>query len=283
MEYIKLLSQLPGFINTQTTIGSTRTGRKAYILQGKLASAEESHFCPHCQRRMYINKGMNTELKHVPYGSTLCVVRFKRYQYLCPSCGHTEVPEIPFKAKGYRVTLPMFEFARSLLEIGLTNTEVCCLSGLNKNTVKNMDMERLTKLYTTVDRDGKRHLIRPERPARFLGIDEFKLYNGHKYATIIVDLETGYVLWLAKGKKKAVVYDFIEHAGQEWMSGAEAVACDMNSDFQEAFQKMCPHIQIVFDHFHIVKNFNDKVIGAVRKDEQRRLISEGNEERAKWL
>ena len=60
------------------------------------------------------------------------------------------------------------------------------------------------------------------------------------------------------------------------MDSVEAVACDMNSDFQEAFEERCPHIQPVFDYFHIVKNFNKKIIGAIRKDEQRRLSAEGN-------
>ncbi len=142
-------------------------------------------------------------------------------------------------------------------------------------------------LYTTVESDEsgdeKRVLMKPEKQAKFLGIDEFKLHDGHRYATIIVDLETGHALWLAKGRKKAVVHDFIAHVGLDWMDGVEAVACDMNSDFQEAFEEMCPHIQPVFDYFHIVKNFNDKVINEVRRDEQRRLIEEGNEEGAKSL
>jgi len=60
------------------------------------------------------------------------------------------------------------------------------------------------------------------------------------------------------------------------MDNVEAVACDMNSDFQEAFEEKYPHIQVVFDHFHIIKNFNEKVIGEVRKDEQQRLIREGD-------
>ena len=62
------------------------------------------------------------------------------------------------------------------------------------------------------------------------------------------------------------------------MDGVETVICDMNSDFQEAFEEKCPHIQPVFDHFHIIKNFNDKVISQVRKDEQKRLLAEGNKE-----
>ena len=38
--------------------------------------------------------------------------------------------------------------------------------------------------------------------------------------------------WIGHGKKKQVVYDFIDHVGLEWMDSVEAVACDMNSDFQ---------------------------------------------------
>jgi transposase len=67
------------------------------------------------------------------------------------------------------------------------------------------------------------------------------------------------------------------------MDGVEAVACDMNSDFQEAFEEKCVHIQVVFDYFHIIKNFNDKVISEVRKDEQKRLMAEGRFDEAARL
>lgn len=40
---------------------------------------------------------------------------------------------------------------------------------------------------------------------------------------------------------------------------------------------------MVFDYFHIRKNFNDKVVAEVRKDEQRRLYAEGRKEEAKML
>ena len=55
------------------------------------------------------------------------------------------------------------------------------------------------------------------------------------------------------------------------MKNVKGVACDMNSDFEEAFLERCPHLKIVYDRFHIVKNFNDMVITPVRRDEQRRL------------
>lgn len=159
------------------------------------------------------------------------------------------------------------------------SVEVAEITGLGKNVIKEIDKKRLQEKYTI---DGQK-LIKPERQAKYLGIDEFKLHDGHRYATHIIDMETGHILWIAKGKTKQVVYDFIEHVGMDWMEGVEAIACDMNSDFQEAFEDTCEWIQPVFDYFHIVKDFNDKVVSEIRKAEQRRLYEEGNIDAAKAL
>ena len=67
------------------------------------------------------------------------------------------------------------------------------------------------------------------------------------------------------------------------MSHVKAVAMDMNADFARAFKKECPHIEVVFDHFHLVKNFNEKVAAEVRKMEEVRLRKEGQYEAAKTL
>lgn len=137
-------------------------------------------------------------------------------------------------------------------------------------------------LYTTGSGNSRR-LRKPEAYSRHIGIDEFKLHKGHKYATHIIDLDTGHILWIAFGKKKQVVYDFIEHAGLDWMSHVEAVTCDMNANFVSAFQERCPWIQVVYDRFHIIKNFNDKVVSMFRKDEQRRLKEAGDAKAARAL
>ena len=152
---------------------------------------------------------------------------------------------------------------------------------MNRNIVKEIDKERLIKLYT---KDGLgKELIKPETTAKYLCIDEFKLHNGYKYATHIIDYDTGKILWIAEGKKKQVVYDFIKHVGKEWMKNVIAVSCDMNFDFEEAFNEECPHLQIVYDFFHIKKNLNEKVINEVRKDEQQKLIENGDEKAARIL
>ena len=94
----------------------------------------------------------------------------------------------PKARTSHRITYALYNQTRDLLAWGLTNKTVAELTGLGKNTVKEIDKVRLQELYTI---DGKK-LRKPERQARFLGIDEFKLHDGHKYATHIIDLETSW-------------------------------------------------------------------------------------------
>ena len=279
-EFLFLPSCLYGFHNTETTVETARSGRTVYCFAGTLDIPEEERLCT-CGHKMYINTSHDIYLRHFNIGRDLSALRFPHNQLRCPKCGATKGQYISFKADGHLITRILYQYTCDLLASGTyTNKEVAELTGLGKNVVKEIDKERLQGMYTT---DNGKKLIKPEKQARFLGIDEFKLHNGRRYATHIIDLETGHVLWIQNGKKKQVVYDFIEHVGMAWMDGVEAVACDMNSDFEEAFEEKCPWIQPVFDYFHIVKNFNDKVVSEVRKDEQRRLYEEGNIEAARSL
>lgn len=279
-DFLKIPSGLLGFHNAQTTTHTAISGRTVYRFEGDLTVTESERICPECNHQMHLNGGPDITLKHLPFGSALSVVQLKHNQFRCPHCGATPLQNIPFKVENHLMTRELYQYARDLLGFGTyTLKDVAALTGLNKNVVKKIDKKRLQEKYTL---DGK-HLKKPEQYASFLGIDEFKLHDGHRYATHIIDMETGHVLWIGHGKKKQIVYDFIDHVGMDWMENVEAIACDMNSDFQEAFEERCEWIQPVFDYFHIVKNFNEKVIGEVRKDEQRRLIEEGDEEGARAL
>jgi transposase len=278
--FLMIPSNLEGFTNKETTLHKACSGREVYCFKGDLALSEFDRTCPECGSRMHINGHRKLSLRHLCFGSTLSVVSFDRKQLLCSKCGHSHMQSVPFKAPDHQITTELHEYAcRYLAQGTYTLKQVAEITGLGKNTVKSIDLARLKKLYTV---DGKK-LIKPEQPARILAIDEFLLHKGYQYATHIIDLMTGHILWISHGKKKKVVYEFIEHVGLEWMESVEAVACDMNSDFQEAFEEKCPWIQPVFDRFHIVKNFNDKVISEVRKDEQRRLYAEGLLEEARAL
>ena len=278
-EYLQIPCCLFGFHNTETLVGKAASGRTVYCFQGKLELPESERRCE-CGKRMHINSHPDITLRHLCFGEDLSCLRFPHIQLRCSNCGAVKEQFISFKAPGHMITDALYQYIRDLLALQTyTNKQVAEITGLGKNVVKEIDKKRLQEKYTI---DGKR-LIKPECPAKYLGIDEFKLHDGHRYATHIIDMETGHILWIAKGKTKQVVYDFIDHVGMDWMEGVEAVACDMNSDFQEAFEDRCEWIQPVFDYFHIVKNFNDKVVSEIRKDEQRRLFEEGNIDAAKAL
>ena len=279
-EYLFLPSCLYGFHNTETTVETAKSKRIIYCHRGILDLPEEERVCT-CGQRMHINSHPDIYIRHLSIGGNLSGLLFPHNQLRCPKCGATKSQFISFKAEGHLITDALHQYTCDLLARGTyTNKQVAEITGLGENTVKEIDKKRLQSIYTT---DNGNKLIKPEKQTKYLGIDEFKLHNGRRYATHIIDLESGHVLWIQNGKSKQVVYDFIDHVGMEWMSGVEAVACDMNSDFQEAFEEKCYWIQPVFDYFHIVKNFNDKVVSEVRKDEQRRLYEEGNIEAAKAL
>ena len=276
-KFIKIPNKLTNFINTDTIETESKI-----VIEGILKVNEDDYICPNCGHKMEIHDGRNVSLKHLKIGNKQTLIKFRRVQFYCNECNHSHMQKIPFKIEKHFITTPLYNYIKDLLSTGhYTNVEVSELTGVNRNIVKEIDKERLLKKYT-IDGKGK-EIIKPEVQAKFLGIDEFKLHNGYKYATHIINLENGHILWIEEGKKKQVVYNFINHVGDEWMKKVIAVACDMNSDFEEAFKDKYPHIIIVFDHFHIIKNYNEKVISEIRKDEQKRLEDEGKKEEAKTL
>ena len=278
---------LDGFIQESNTVFEDNAGMTHMVFKGKLAAHDTDSICPVCAHRMTVHDHTKTTLSHIPMGSVLTAIEVSYTVYYCPHChshhrkSHYNQP-IPFKANGHRVTKELLYHVQKLLSMcTLTLKDIAAITGLSQNTVRNIDSERLKALYTE---DGKgKKLKRPTRQAKYIGIDEFLLHEGHHYATHVTDLETGEVLWIEESKKKDVVYHFIDHVGIAWMMGVEAVACDMNAHFAAAFLERCPWIQIVYDFFHIVKNLGDKLINPVRRDELSRLMSEGKEEEARSL
>ena len=280
--YLHIPSFLKGFNNTKTIVKTNSSGKPICIFYGNVALSDDERICNRCGCNMHINDTRKVTLKHISLGTAYSCICIDRIQLFCPNCNFTKYQEIPFKEENHFITCHVKNQVMDLLSTNkFTLKEIAYLTGLNKNLIKEIDKERLINKYT-VNGEGKK-LIKPEEYANYLAIDEFKLHDGYRYATHIINLENGHILWIAEGKKKKVVYDFIDHVGLAWMDHVKAVACDMNSDFEEAFKEKCPHIKIVYDHFHIVKNLNEKVISEIRKDEQKRLEESGDKEAARRL
>lgn len=249
------------------------------IFEGNALYSEEDKLCPHCGCVGVKHSHPVITLQHLPVAGDRTFLQVRQTRFLCPHCKKTFQPLLPFQTQGHRLTEQLKLYIEDLCAAGFTLVEISLLTGVDRHIVGAIDTKRLKAKYTV---DGVT-LIKPERQAMALGIDEFKLHNGHKYATHIIDLETGHILWIAQGKKKQVVYDFINHVGLEWMANVKVVACDMNADFSSAFQEKCPHLEIVFDRFHIIHNFNNKVVSEVRKDEYKRLLDAGEVDAARSM
>jgi transposase len=107
----------------------------------------------------------------------------------------------------------------------------------------------------------KRHLQRKyARPRlkqlRRIAIDEISIGKGHRYLTVVLDLDTGAVVFVGEGRSAASLRPFwkkLRSAGAK----IRAVATDMSGAYILAVQQNLPDVTHVFDRFHVVKLFND--------------------------
>ena len=243
------------------------SGKKMVITRGSLSMPEE-RVCPHCGGPLDVHQHHEVTLQHLPVMIQTHLVKVDRVRRKCRCCGYLETQPIPFKATGHRITGHLKTYIIKYLGKGYTLKEVSDLLDVNPSLVKAIDRERLEFTFK-----GKT----PQRYSKHIGIDEFLLHKGHRYATVVIDLDTGDILFCEEGKKKEQVYHFIEQMGEDWMSHVEAVAMDMNAQYDSAFKEKAPHVKVVYDFFHLVKLYNDTVLTAMRRRKQRELKEAGDE------
>ena len=186
-------------------------------------------------------------------GNSFTKIKVKRNRFRCSNrkCNYIELEHIEFKNDKHLITNELYGYIVNEMTLGKTIKEVAIATGVHRNIAKEIDLLNLLNRYTYVDEEGNLFFTKPDVQATILGIDEFKLHDGYKYATIIVDMATGYILWVQEGKKKQVVYDFIDHVGLDYMSKVSAISADMNSNYAEAFKERCPHLDLIYDHIHM--------------------------------
>src|SRR5206468_7867953 len=108
-------------------------------------------------------------------------------------------------------------------------------------------------------RDLSRRFARPKlKHLKRIAIDEIAVARGHRYLTVVMDLDSGAVVFVGDGKGA----DALKPSWKRLRpSGAkiEAVAMDLSGAYQSAVRANLSKAVIVFDHFHVVKLFNDKL------------------------
>lgn len=134
--------------------------------------------------------------------------------------------------------------------------QVAQLLGLHWHTVRDIDHARLSREVAEPDRRRLRRLM----------IDEFALYKGHRYATVVACADTQQVLWVGEGRSREAIRPFFSWLGDA-CEQIQAVAMDMNTAFDLEVQQHCPNAQIVYDLFHVIAKYGREVIDRVRVDQ----------------
>lgn len=116
-----------------------------------------------------------------------------------------------------------------------------------------------------------------------IGIDETSFKKGHKYVTIVADIENSKVIYVCEGKDSSTLTRFNEdltnHGGKPTM--IQSISCDMSPAFINGISNEFPDAKITFDKFHVMKMMNEAV-DEVRKQEQS-TIKELKNSKYLWL
>lgn len=115
---------------------------------------------------------------------------------------------------------------------------------------------------------------------RRIGIDEISYRKGQKYITVVVDHDSGRVLWAQPGRDKATVHAFFDLLGQERCEKIELVSADGANWIKPVVQERCPNATLCLDPFHVVSWATD-ALDEVRRELWREARSAGSPAAAK--
>lgn len=223
--------------------------------------------CPCCKGKVHIQDNPTTTLKDMPdEPSKIKAINVRFHRYECQKCGNTFNEDIGFKYPGTRVTQRAAIWIKALLRLNMTIKAVSKLTGIHWGTIskihKELMEEELKKRKAKLKADGYR--------PKHLAVDEFAIHKGHTYATCVMDLDEGDVLWVGKGRAKEDFRKFFEEIDLEYLCEVEAVAMDMNASYNRLVEQYLPHVSIVYDRYHMQAQFGKDVLGSVRLEEARR-------------
>lgn len=91
---------------------------------------------------------------------------------------------------------------------------------------------------------------------RRVGIDEISYKRGHKYLTVVVDHDTGRLVWAAPGRDKATLdtfFDELETSGPGRLEQITHVSADGADWISAVVGARCPNAVRCADPFHVVK------------------------------
>jgi len=173
------------------------------------------------------------------------LVQIPRLQ--CKKCGAVKQPRLAFADPKKHYTRSLERFVVDLCRMA-TIQDVAALTGLSWDTVKEIHKKYLRRKTKSFNLKKVRHIA----------IDEVYLGKKRKFMTLVLDLRTGRVLHIGQGKGKEALNGFWRRLKRS-KANVQAAATDMASGYMAAVLEHLPEADLVLDHFHLVKWFNEKL------------------------
>lgn len=232
--------------------------------------------CPGCGRRCkHYHDVSERWVRDLPILDATTWLLVPRFRTACAKCG-PKVEDLPWLAKWSRVTTRLAESVARLCQV-LPIKQVAAFFSLKWDAVKSIDKAYLKETLGSVDVSG----------VEVIGMDEFALHKGQRYATVIVDPRRKRVLWVGKGHGREDIRPFFELLGEEGRQDLRAVVMDMNGAYEKEVRVQCPSVEIIYDLFHVVAKYGREVIDRVRGREAKRLRHDEKQRKvikgSRWL
>lgn len=232
--------------------------------------------CGSCQQPCSsIHEYCTRRIRDLPILGRPVVLQVRLRRLSCFRCGQ-RMEWISWLQRHARLTQRLAD-AVALCCARLPTRHVAEMFGLHWGTVRLLERRALEAKLTALSAPQPKRLV----------MDEFALYKGHRYASVVLDAETRRVLWIGEGRSRESIRPFFEQLGAANCERIEAVAMDMNTAFDLEVRQHCPKARVVYDLFHVVAKYGREVIDRVRIDEANRLRHDKPARRvikqARWL
>lgn len=216
--------------------------------------------CGHCGSRRVMRQGQVTRrFKAIPIGSKPVAIVLPIPRLWCAACSKTRQAKVAFADERRTYTRSFEQYA---LELSRRMT----IQGVAKHLGVSWDMVKdIQKRYL------QKHFSRPRlKDLRQIAIDEISIGKGHRYLTVVLDLDSGAVVFVGEGKGADSLNPFWKKlfCATRGRPKIRAVATDMSAAYTLAVAERLPEAVHVFDRFHVVKLYNDK-LADLRREVQR--------------
>jgi transposase len=243
-------------------------------LQLSLERRDSYLVCPHCQGCCFrIKESRERCIRDLPILDRPVTLQVHIRRFKCSDCHHRPWEKSETFGERVKWTDRLYHQVRQEFLHGCPCEELAHRYGLSARTVFRWTFE-------------KSHGARPRKLCRALGIDEYARRKGHRYNTIIVDLDKGRAITTFKGRRVEDVVAWFKSRPQEELDQVEVVVLDMSKSFYSAIQEVFGDQVQVIDRFHVVKqavDTLDSVLRSVQKQLDRDEAKAFKKLRRRWL